>query len=214
MLIPSTQYIRPEGIDYYALPLASNSSLFVDKESEFVISSGKEFPKEAAEFGRQFHERMLEYDKYKKALDENLPAYQFFKYRIEKMKDSLYSNGLFNQLLINHDLYFEKEFFPIDSESGNYVKLKADAVCKNSIFCLDLKTTACKTREEFEKAIIEYNYDRQAAWYIDGTGVRKYYVFAVQKNEPYDVFTFLFSAQQIADGRAKYEEGLRRKFRK
>jgi len=46
---------------------------------------------------------------------------------------------------------------------------------------LDYKTTACKTLKEFRASIDHFNYDRQAAWYMDLTGINQHWIIGISK---------------------------------
>ena len=72
---------------------------------------------------------------------------------------------------------------------------------------LDIKTTACKTQASFEQAFDFFDYDRQAAWYMDLARVDKMLYIGVSKHKnkrtgKHDVFRIA-----IKRGDARYESG-------
>ena len=190
MIRPSTTYQNP-GIDYYSLPFISNSSL-----TGFTGAS-----EDTLKFGQQLHAAILEPWAY--VSDPKS------KHKIEEMVKSARRNALL-MLMLNDPLKkVEVEYFPIDEETGTQCKLKADLVVGATI--CDLKTTAAKTREEFNKCAIEYGYHRQGAFYLDGTGKEKFIIFAISKSWPHPTFTFVLTKDEVAAGRAEYERLLANK---
>lgn len=77
---------------------------------------------------------------------------------------------------------------------------------------VDIKTTSATTYGEFLQNCDQYSYDRQAAYYLDGTPDASRFVFlGVQKKAPYTVFYFEASACRgcVEGGRKKYRRLLR-----
>ena len=97
-----------------------------------------------------------------------------------------------------------------ESEDGLPLKSKLDGAYKMR-WVSDLKTTSARSREEFLRSCQRYNYDRQAAFYLDAIGApaasRPRITFlAIQKIEPFAVWRFDYDTGDdfIESGRRKY----------
>lgn len=76
---------------------------------------------------------------------------------------------------------FEKDFYCLIN--GVPFKVKPDAMIQEkSGYINDLKSTACKTREDFIDACTNYNYWRQAWLYLTGTGCKHFSFLGVSKS--------------------------------
>lgn len=80
--------------------------------------------------------------------------------------------------------------------------------------CVDYKTTRDASPSGVSKAIGDYHYHQQAAWYLDGieavTGKQARFVFVAQsKTAPYLVTTRVLTEADVAIGRAKNARALR-----
>ncbi|MBU1821575.1 MAG: PD-(D/E)XK nuclease-like domain-containing protein, partial [Bacteroidetes bacterium] len=77
---------------------------------------------------------------------------------------------------------------------------------------VDIKSTSCRTLEEFTKSCLKYDYDRQAAFYLDSLGMkgaaeRRFAFVAIQKVKPFHVWKieYLGDSDFIEYGRRKYQ---------
>lgn len=84
-------------------------------------------------------------------------------------------------------------------------------VYKNSLI-VDLKTTGQLTYEAFLQSCFDHDYDRQAAFYLDSIGGKRFVSVGIQKKAPYDLFFFDASNEKnfIETGRKKYKALLRK----
>lgn len=186
--------------DYFKKPGVSNSFLGNLKN----LLQGKPLfnvRKETLDFGSQLHECLLEPHKYTAKV--HTPEYQKNVHKIAEMKKSARKNALLCILLDSPDTQFEKEeFFEC---MGIACKMKADMI-KHTIVG-DLKTTDAVTREQFLEKAIEYGYMRQGAFYLDGTGCKRFMLFAISKRSPYPTFTYVLDHDdaQIEIGREEYK---------
>jgi len=182
--------------NYFNKPGISNSFLG-------CVKSGTSFKcsEETLDFGSQVHEACLEPEVYKSKL--HLPNYIKNIHKVSNMACAIRNNVLFKMFLTDWDTQYESEhFFEID---GLLCKLKADLKLRNIIG--DIKTTDARTREEFEKRAVEYGYNRQGAFYLDGTGSHKFMIFAVCKKYPHPTFTYVldYDDPEIREGREEYK---------
>jgi hypothetical protein len=190
--------------DYYKIDAISNSKLSQVK----AILYGGPLPQQASpdafEFGRQFHEAVLEPEKYKLNLLLH-KSYDEYKWTIREMVKSVKKNALLTKFLSDPDCKIELEHLFQEPRYLMPCKAKFDIKVRRVIS--DLKTTDCTTREEFEAKIIEYGYHRQGAFYMDGGEADRFYIFAVSKKYPHNTFTYCFNTneQVIETGRTEIE---------
>ena len=90
-------------------------------------------------------------------------------------------------------------------------KARIDKVVSDNLL-VDMKTS--RDAADFEKAVLNYGYDRQAAFYLDGwravTGHFAQFAFAVVESEaPHGVRAAPASAGVVVSGRRKYQEALK-----
>jgi len=99
----------------------------------------------------------------------------------------------------------------IDATTGLRCKARIDKVVHNQLLA-DMKTS--RDADRFETSIVDYGYDRQAAFYLDGwhavTGHRAQFAFAAVESEaPHGVRAAPAGPAVIVAGRRKYQEALR-----
>lgn len=76
----------------------------------------------------------------------------------------------------------------------------------------DLKTTTSSHVKDFPKAIFDYNYDAQAAWYIRGLDklgvpeIKNFLLIAQMKEEPYHVMLYSLTIDTILYGHQECDE--------
>lgn len=83
-------------------------------------------------------------------------------------------------------------------------RCKFDSIKKAIKTGADYKTTACTTRKACLAAIGYFNYDQQAAWYMDLAGTDRHWLIFISKKTK-EVFKFA-----IERGDAMYEQGKRK----
>lgn len=100
-----------------------------------------------------------------------------------------------------------------DPATGLLLKSKLDIVYKDYLV-IDIKSTGQNDYAGFLRSLKTYNYDRQAAFYLDSlnhtTGPRPRFLFVgVQKVKPFNIWIVEPSASFVAYGRQKYRALLR-----
>jgi hypothetical protein len=77
---------------------------------------------------------------------------------------------------------------------------------------IDFKTTSCQDYAHFLASTEQYDYDRQAAFYLDALNADRFLIIGVQKKAPHEVWLFDATATAgfIEQGRKKYTALLRR----
>ncbi|QIL75287.1 PD-(D/E)XK nuclease-like domain-containing protein [Hymenobacter sp. HDW8] len=91
-------------------------------------------------------------------------------------------------------------------------KLRADLVVPETdrgYTIIDFKTTNARDYDHFLWQCSGYDYDRQAAFYLDALHADRFLLVGVQKVEPFKIFTVEVSRTMLGDGRAKYLRLLR-----
>lgn len=99
----------------------------------------------------------------------------------------------------------------IDPDTGLKCKARLDCFQQPNNRITDLKTTL--ELSEFGKSIGKYQYDRQAAFYMDGANeagleVLEFCFVAVENNAPFDCSSAPLEPNAIDEGRAKYQRCL------
>lgn len=185
-------------MDYYDRPDISNSLLGAVKRHAAgeTISPA---PAAVLEFGRVFHQYILEPEKYNQFANPEIHQ------KIENMGKAARHNSLLFLLLSNKNVQKETERFWTHERTGLPCKMKADIILFKTI--ADPKTTSCTSIEEFEASIMQYGYNRQGAWYIDGTGANEFILIGVSKKYPHKTFTCVLKKddERIIEGRIENE---------
>lgn len=100
----------------------------------------------------------------------------------------------------------ERSMFWRDPEFGFWCKTRPDALPKSRRYLVDLKTSTSADPEDFRRAVVNWGYHQQAAWYLDGVnhvlGVRpeRFAFVVVAKTPPYLVSTCWLDEEAIGWG--------------
>ena len=109
----------------------------------------------------------------------------------------------------------EQSYTAIHTVTGVEVKLRPDLlVCSpagRQLTLIDFKTTSSPDLAHFLTTIDKYDYDRQAALYLDVLGATRFLIVGVQKKVPHEVWRVELTAMPslIEQGRKKYAVLLR-----
>jgi len=87
-------------------------------------------------------------------------------------------------------------------------KCRLDAVNFEKEYIIDIKTTRDASPKVFEDIIVKNKYHMQAAYYLDGTELKDYYIFAIEKSPPYGMCIYKLDKSIIQEGRNEYVKGL------
>jgi hypothetical protein len=188
--------------EYFALDKISNS-LLGQVDSIINNRSLMKASEATLEYGRQLHEACLEPLRYQSNLHK--PEYQKNKHTIYNMSKSLRSNALFILMCNKPGVRFEKVHEWNEDRYDLECKAKIDIEADETIG--DVKSTSALTLAEFIALIIEYGYDRQAAFYLDGRNKKRFIFFGVSKKYPHPTFTVAYNWNDpiIIEARKKYE---------
>lgn len=100
----------------------------------------------------------------------------------------------------------ERSMFWRDPEFGFWCKTRPDALPKSRRYLVDLKTSTSADPDDFRKAVVNFGYHQQAAWYLDGVahvlGARpeRFAFVVVSKAPPYLVSTCWLDEEAIGWG--------------
>jgi len=103
----------------------------------------------------------------------------------------------------------------IDQETGVWLRCRPDYRPPHARYLVDIKTTTSAHPRDFEKAVWNFGYHMQAAWYLDAeeavTGERpsKFYFVAVEKEAPFLVAVHEMDADAIGWGRIQNRSAIR-----
>ena len=105
----------------------------------------------------------------------------------------------------------EKEIYWSEQNTGLPCKSKIDSLFKKTV--IDLKTTTAKTEKAFRKSIIDFNYHRQGAFYVDSVKAHRFIIVGLQKQAPFAIWKIEISKAELQDGRKKYLQLLKHGFK-
>ena len=142
-------------------------------------------PEKVFNFGQAFHTMILEPEKWDlanwKLQPNEIRTLEAMKNQIEKTENMRFflSNGR-REIVAGWR----------DPVTGLNCKGKFDLLTSNGEYLVDIKSTGARDRKEFLEHCEKYNYDRQAAFYLDGCRRDRFAFFGFQKRAPYEIFYF------------------------
>lgn len=135
--------------------------------------------------------------------------------KAQNMKRCAYQNqmvrSLFPQLEFQKEIYIDQ--FLIQSDIAEFhlpVRCKLDGYAEGMGLAVDLKSTSCTSLKQFICSMDTFDYDRQAAFYMDLANVDRFLFVAVSKVERKGMHEVFLHAVQRGDevyksGLAKYQ---------
>lgn len=241
---PFPKPLTETGDEYRSIPRVSNSDLTRLKEEHlgYGIGSGPaRFNLDKAKvFGRTFHQHLLEPETIGTVLQQFLPDLTTGNFATFADLNALDSKrtGQLSALTktIRQDAFCrrylrlserERTVLSTDPATGVACKARLDMVYtspkRQKALIIDVKTTSARTQAQFLESCYTYDYDRQAAFYVDSlrnaefgewTATRQFrFVFiGVMKQRPHRLFAVdATSIPNFVDyGRKKYRFWLRK----
>lgn len=199
-LIDRTNLQMPED-EYRALRAVSNSEL--TRLRDRLYERKRPVSKTVLQLGAAFHQAVLEPNRERRWTEEI--DWEI----IENLQANLQKNKAFEALLARSES--EVSRFWTDETTGLSCKARLDMVSSEGILA-DLKTTSCLNRQDFINNCRRFDYDRQAAFYVDSFASEerkdlRFVFFGVQKVFPYDIFTYEIGPTDafLESGRNKYQ---------
>lgn len=185
-------------IDYYKYPAISNSMLSEFEKKTFNIRHYGDKDKAYA-LGSMIHTMILE--PHKTFHSDIITLSEAAMCR--KVADNAKKHPLVKWLC--QWSRKEQEYYWTEPTTGLPCKSKLDVIFKLGKIVVDLKTTSAKNDKEFIASIILYSYDRQAAFYLDACGGKRFIFIGLQKQEPYNIYVIELNEIEIFQGRKKYK---------
>ena len=183
-------------VEYRRLPRVSNSDL--TRLRDWLFGRERVLNTRAVTLGRAVHERVLEPHK-SSELPKGVQAEQ-----VDALSRRLQMHDAFQRYARTAEKECVKLF--TDPDTGLDCKARLDLVYEKATV-LDVKTTSCRTYSAFVQTCYEYDYDRQAAFYLDSVEGKDFIFVGVQKVEPFNIYWFDASTEAgfIDYGRRKYK---------
>ena len=136
-----------------------------------------------------------------------------FGERLERMSNAVYN---FSPALefMNIQGQAETSHYWTDEMTGLRCKCRPDYITDNLEYVIDYKTTTDASKKGFQRAIVQYGYDIQAGFYMDGIeksmGHRpKNFIFiVVEKQPPFNVAVYVADDEMVTLGYEKARRGL------
>ena len=201
--MPAAAPARPDLLrlsydDYRALPAIANSDL--SRLRDFLNGRGARSAgnNAALSFGTAFHTALLEPDSYvpgQKGVNDSLVWWMVEAVRHDADLRQMLETGIAEpSCLFTH------------AETNTLCKLRADLVLPTpgAYTMVDFKSTMAPDWHQFASQCSMFDYDRQAAFYLDALSADRFLLVGVQKVAPYGLFVVETTPQLLAEGRAKY----------
>ena len=189
-----------------ALPQVSNTNLSELKAQ--VLGQLRQPNPLALAFGSHFHAATLEPSTYTRTTErcpwEKLEQLAGLVRRQRYCRDLLYRGTA------------ELTHTATHTATGVQVKIRPDLLVVSPAgrrtTLIDFKTTSCPDLPHFLASAEQYDYDRQAALYLDALNATRFLIIGVQKKAPHAIWVFDATAATdfIKQGRKKYTALLRR----
>lgn len=132
---------------------------------------------------------------------------------VNGMQEAAYRNMAAASLLCDTLAHRELSVYAKDPETGLLVKCRFDLLTKDGI-ALDLKKTTDARADAFSRAIYNYRYHCQAAFYIDvykwatGLDIKEWKFLAMEEQSPYACKVYTLDQEAIEIGRIEYRIAL------
>ncbi|MDB5240563.1 MAG: hypothetical protein JWP57_1188 [Spirosoma sp.] len=191
-------------MEYRQVPHIANSDLTELKNFLFGLPQHQHSPAQA--FGTRFHDFLL--------LDTDAIPTGKGASATKRMLNVVRTNPFFSHIIAEAQI--ETAQYWGDELTGLPCKARLDLQLPEEGLIVDIKTTSARNQREFENNGYRYEYDRQAAFYLDGccqTGVcaDRFILLGIQKQQPHNLYVVEVKADSIFmdGGRRKYRRLLR-----
>ncbi|QDK78158.1 hypothetical protein EXU85_05925 [Spirosoma sp. KCTC 42546] len=233
--IQTTPHLITSGDFYRALPRVSNSDLTRLKEEHlgyWSTPSTRFIPEKTKVFGRAFHQHLLEPETVGTVLSQLLPDMTDMNAlapaqtkQLQTLMQTIRQDGFCRRYLRQSDR--EHVVLSTEPTTGIPCKARLDLVYtspkRRNALIIDLKTTSARTQAQFLESCYTYDYDRQAAFYVDSlrhadsgewdaTRQFRFVFVGVMKQRPHRLFAVDASSIPgfLDYGRKKYRFWLRK----
>lgn len=190
--------------NYRSLPRIANSDLTELKNHLFGKPDFKSSP--AQEFGTRFHDLLL--------LETSVVPTSKGATAQKRMLDVMWADALFCRLMRSAQVEMAQLWD--DEPTGLPCKARIDIRVPDERLIVDVKTTSARSQNEFVSNCYRYDYDRQAAFYLDGCQqageyADQFIILGIQKQKPHNLYVVEVAADSIFldYGRRKYRALMR-----
>ena len=189
-----------------ALPHVSNTDLSNLKNE--LLGLTRQLNPVALAYGSHFHTAVLEPAIYARTEERGIKWND-----LEQLARQLRRQRYCRDLLYRGQA--EQSYTATHTATGAGVKLRPDLLVRSragrQLTLIDFKTTSSPDLAHFLTTIEKYDYDRQAALYLDVLGATRFLIIGVQKKAPHEVWRVELTATPglIEQGRKKYNTLLR-----
>jgi len=136
--------------------------------------------------------------------------------RIHAMNDVVKESQACSYLLSSGEA--EVTFFWVDELTGILCKCRVDWLFERDgrYIIADFKTTRDSSRKKFQKTIVDFSYDRTAAFYCDGvskcldTFINTFALIAIESEAPYEMNLYCLGKESMNTGRLLYRSALQK----
>lgn len=201
-LPPRPDLLRLSYDDYRALPAVANSDLSRLRDALSGRPPRSGAVSAALSLGTAFHTALLEPETYvagQKGINDSLVWWMVEAVRHDDDLRRLLETGI-----------AEPSCLFTDAATGTLCKLRADLVvpgdgsAEQPYTIVDFKTTLSPDWHQFAAQCTGFDYDRQAAFYLDALRADRFLLVGVQKVAPFQLFLVEVSPEMLQQGRAKY----------
>ncbi len=185
--------------NYRSYPAYANSDL--TEFERFLTAQPNKLPLAAFAEGSAFHQLVLE-----PRCGRPIPA-EIDRERLLKMATAVRATR-FGRWALQWGRKEQPHLFRHPA-TGLLCKCQTDLTLRHGLI-IDIKTTRARTYRQFLECCEAYQYDRQAAFYLDGLAAKRFVLLGVQKTAPFQVFYFEPTADAIGQdfieqGRERYQ---------
>ncbi|MBO0931902.1 PD-(D/E)XK nuclease-like domain-containing protein [Fibrella aquatilis] len=184
--------------NYRSYPAYANSDL--TEFERFLTAQPNKLPVAAFAEGSAFHQLVLE-----PRCGRPIPS-DIDRERLQKMAAAVRTTR-FGRWALQWGQKEQPHLFRHPA-TGLLCKCQTDLTLRHGLV-IDIKTTRARTYRQFLECCEAYQYDRQAAFYLDGLAAKRFVLLGVQKTAPFQVFYFEPTADAIGQefiqqGRERY----------
>ena len=189
-----------------ALPHVSNTDLSNLKNE--LLGLTRQLNPVALAYGSRFHTAVLEPATYARTEERGIKWAD-----LEALGRQVRRQRYCRDLLYRGQA--EQSYTATHTATGVGVKLRPDLLVRSragrQLTLIDFKTTSSPDLANFLTTIEKYDYDRQAALYLDALGATRFLIIGVQKKASHEVWRVELTATPhlIEQGRKKYSTLLR-----
>ena len=194
-----------------ALPQVSNTDLSSLKQE--LLGQPRQPNPVALAYGSHFHTAVLEPATYARTEERGIKWAD-----LEQLARQVRRQRYCRDLLYRGQA--EQSYTATHTATGVGLKLRPDLLVRSragrQLTLIDFKTTSSPDLAHFLITIEKYDYDRQAALYLDVLGATRFLIIGVQKKDPHELWRVELTAMPglIEQGRKKYAVLLRHCARK